>query len=195
MSVKQYPPLAQKLFLITTMVIVVLYGVIVLYVYTNAHTDTKQKADAIVVLGAKPERNPCLVARVEHGITLFNKGYAKKIVFAGGYSEQDNAIEADSMKRIAHERGINDSQMLLEKESTSTFENLRNTKALLEKNDLHSIIIVTESYHSPRALLVAKKLAIPATVSPAINSTCVHIGKYILREPVSLLWYSINGRI
>ena len=64
-----------------------------------------------------------------------------------------------SLRSVMVEHGIPASRILLERESTSTFENARNTAALLRERGVASVVIVTSWFHSRRALATFRHVA------------------------------------
>ncbi|EFK95859.1 protein containing DUF218 [sediment metagenome] len=169
----------------------------------RVYKDDRIPSDAIVVLGARAyidgKYNPCLKARVDHASELYEKKLAPLIIMSGGYDREDRENEAETMKKIAMENGINESDIILEKDSASTYENLKYSKEILKKNNMNSVILVTEPFHSPRASMIADKLNISFSVSPAKDSECWTRGKYLsryfLKEPFAVLLYKLQGKI
>ena len=180
-----------------------LFTALLVYIGIHAEQDTKTKSDAILVLGARSyingTYNPCLKARVDHAVDLYKKGYAHTIIVTGGNDTEDNVNEATTMQKIAIEDGAKKQDILLERHATSTYENLAFSKAVLKKNKLNLIIIVTEPFHITRASLVANKLQYTYTVSPATNSPCwIHnkyLTKYFLKEPIAISIYKLQNKL
>jgi uncharacterized SAM-binding protein YcdF (DUF218 family) len=180
-----------------------IYLGLALYVGKAANIDTKKKSDVILVLGAKSYHgngyNPCMVARVNHAVELYKGKYAPVMLLSGGNDVEDNVNEAETMAKLAEKAGVNKKAILLEKVSTSTYENFLNSKKILQEKHLRSVIIVTEPFHVARAALVAEKLGIKYTVSPAVNSPCWQQGKYLtkyfLKEPVAIVGYKIENKL
>ena len=118
---------------------------------------------------------------------------------SGGYDKEDKISEAETMKKIALEKGIPSKDIILEKAATSTYENFTYSKQILNKNNLKSIIIVTEPFHMARASSVAKKLGLNFTQSPVKDSPCwqpnKYFSKYFLKEPVAILLYKLQGKL
>src|ERR1700749_1724825 len=159
-----------KKFLIIFSIIVasflLLFVILLLYIGHMAGQDTKVKSDVILVLGGNvyggtscygpicqqkgfvPNRrlNPCLVGRVDQAVSLYKDHYAPKILMSGGNDKEDNANEAEAMEKIATEAGIPASDILMEKKSTSTYENFLFSQKILTEAGLHSVIIVTDPY-------------------------------------------------
>jgi len=192
-----------------------IYAALVLYVGNMAKQDTKVKSDVIVVLGegafggiscygpickqrqfvSRPEYSPCLVARIDHAVDLYKNHYASKILMSGGTDKEDNKNEAETMKTIAMEKGIPAADILMEKESTSTYENLALSQDILTQAHLNSAIIVTDPATDARAGLVASKLHYTYSLSPDINTPCLHRSDYVFREPLAIIEYFLLGRI
>lgn len=176
------------------------------YILFNAETNTLQnnKANVAIVLGSTPywnnQINPCLEARVLQGVKLYKEGKVRALIMSGG-KEPDGAItEAEIMKQIAVENGMDPTYVFEERNATSTYENITYSKAGVDFYQAESVVIVTEPYHSPRGLMVGEKLLDQEVyVAPAVDSPCWKQGKfghwYVLREPVALLYYFVTGKI
>lgn len=191
------------------------------YINHESHQDTKVKSDIILVLGGTaiagnscfgpicqkigfvphPHYNPCVVARVDHAVSLYKDGYAPKILMSGGNDKEDKVNEAETMKKIAMEFGVPEADILMEKESTSTYENFALSKKILKARNFHSVIIVTEPYHNARAELVASKLQYNYSVSPTRTSPCWDENNFfanwnfIKREALALIAYKLLNQL
>lgn len=136
--------------------VIITFSVILCYIFSYlgiflSVTEEPHKADVIVVLaGDKGDR-------VTYGVNLYKEGYSNKLLFTGG-EEVEGRIEADSMKEQALELGVVEKDVILEKESRSTYTNALFTKELIQKYNYKSAIIVTSKYHMRRARLVFNKI-------------------------------------
>jgi uncharacterized SAM-binding protein YcdF (DUF218 family) len=185
----------KKFFIILSIIFVtgsLLYIALLMYIAKKATQDTKVKSDVIMVLGGtiksddscygpickqkgfvkKPRYNPCVLARVDHAVSLYKNNYASKILMSGGNDEETNINEAEEMKKFAITAGVPAEDILIENKSTSTYENFAFSQKVLSNADLKSVIIVTDPYHSPRAELVASKLQYNYSLSPTVESVC-----------------------
>ena len=199
---------------IIVIVVLLIYAGLVIYVFSMAKQNTPVKSDAIVVLGEAamggnscfgprcqhgyvphPHYNVCLVSRINHAVSLYKQHYAHKILMSGGTDKGDNVNEAETMKAIAIKDGIPAADILLEKESTSSYENLSFSQKILKSDSLHSAVIVTDPSTNARAGLVASKLHYSYTLSPDINSPCLHLFNYIITEPLAIIYYFFSGHI
>ncbi|OGG18383.1 hypothetical protein A2721_00350 [Candidatus Gottesmanbacteria bacterium RIFCSPHIGHO2_01_FULL_47_48] len=169
--------LSPQHFLTLLLVPVLIQTTALAYILARAETDTKVKSDAIIVLGSR-----------------------SKILVAGGYNPDDHLTEAVEMAKYAEVAGAKVDDLILETKSTSTYENLLFSQKTLRSLGLDSVIIVSEPYHLPRADLIAQKLNVKHTVSPATNSPCwneglAHINFYSLRDASALVYYKLTGKV
>ncbi len=179
------------------------YTAIFLAVANSAELDTSFNSDVILVLGARvyigDKLNPCLETRIIKAVDLYKAGKAGKVIFSGGDDKEDGVNEAEAMKQLAIEKGIPEEDILVEKSATSTYENFIYSEKILEQNNLKLVIIVTEPFHIKRASLVADKLGIDYSVSPAKDSPCwtnnKYFSRYLLKEPVAILAYMLQGKL
>ncbi len=146
-------------------------------------------ADAVVVLGAAPN-SPAIRNRATQGRGVYNEGYAKVIVLTGGNTSSKDESEAMNMARFLQARFGQSLPLVLEERSTNTYENLRNAHALVPNAD--SIVVVSDTYHVPRAFLTAKSLGFADVYWSSPDSSYyrpAELAWYYLREMVALVSY------
>ena len=165
--------------------------------------DTRRPANAIVVLGAAQydgRPSPVLRARVDHAIQLWRRGLAPVLLMTGGRGQGDTTSEAAVERRYAIANGVPAAAILVEEESRSTSESLRNVAAMLGK-DARAVILVSDPFHMLRLSILARRFGLlprtsPTRTSPISNKRSV-FWSYTLREswkaPVSLL-FEFNDR-
>ena len=118
--------------------------------------------DCIVVLGCLVRANgtpsDMLTDRLLTGIELYFDGSAPVILMSGdhGQAEYD---EVGAMKSFATERGVPASDVFMDHAGFSTYESMYRAKEIFGAD---KIIVVTQGYHLPRALYIAKALGIEA---------------------------------
>ena len=92
-----------------------------------------EKANCIIGFGC----HDILVAK--RASELYLKGYASKIIFTGGYGRVTkkmwNQTEAEKFKEVAINRGVPESDILVEEKSKNTGENIEYTKNLIKKEE------------------------------------------------------------
>jgi uncharacterized SAM-binding protein YcdF (DUF218 family) len=105
--------------------------------------------------------SPVFKARIEHGIALFNRGYAAKLIFTGGYGGIGaRYAESQVARRYAIRQGVPEEAILIEAASQTTFQNLHEARQLLQEHGLRRVIVVSD------ALRLSRGLGIDAVGSP-----------------------------
>ena len=97
------------------------------------------RADAIVVLTGG-------LGRVDKGFELFAGGKAMHLILAG--AAKDATLESIFFQKDLVQGKAN---IILEKGSTSTYENAVEIKKIIETKGIKSIILITSFYHMKRA--------------------------------------------
>lgn len=128
--------------------------------WAGYHAPMKREYDAIVVLGAAlnsdGSASSALRRRARHGVALHRSGAAPAILFSGGKAV-NGMSEAQAMRDIALEMGIEPERMLLEADSNTTWENAHNSVGIARQNGWQRIVIVSDEVHLPRARFAFKK--------------------------------------
>lgn len=143
------------------------------YIVWVGERDQAAPADVIIVLGAAAydkRPSPVLEERIRHGINLYDRGLAKYLLFTGGYGKGAPYSESQVSRRYALQHGVPQQAILIESTSRTTRENLQQAAKLMQKNDLHRAIIVSDPLHMARALRLADEMGIDALGSSTPTS-------------------------
>jgi uncharacterized SAM-binding protein YcdF (DUF218 family) len=140
-------------------------------------------ADAMVVLGGKPDR-------AVHAAELFRQGEAPKILVSG-------KGDCASNEKLLERNGVTNAAIILEGKSSTTRENAEFSIPLLRQMGARRVIIVTSWYHSRRALACFEHYAPDITfysrpsyfAYPRVEWRLKGIGGSIKSEYVKLLGY------
>ena len=168
---------------------------VALGIVSYGRKDEKQPSDAIIVLGAGAWNDyisPVFRERINHGIWLYENGYADHIIFTGGYPEGSQKSESAVAKEYAMEHGIPESAIFTEEISRTTDDNLRYAKEIMEENDWETAIIVTDPLHSMRAMLLSCDHGISAVPSPTPTTMYQSFKTsfpFLMRETVLYIGY------
>ena len=153
--------------LIALMILLAWYAATTVFLFSLK--DETRSADAAIVLGAAVVGNrpsPVFRERINHGIQLYQSGTVQTLIFTGGVGNRDELAEAEVGRNLALAHGVEPADILIETTSTSTYENLRNARAIALENGLDSFLIVSTPNHMRRALSVAADLNMTAYSSP-----------------------------
>ncbi len=152
-------------------------------------------ATYMIVLGAKvkPGGIPSLSLknRLEEAEKYLKKYPHVKVIVSGGKGGDEDQSEASVMLKYLQDNGIDTNRILVEDQSTSTYENLLFSKELLPKGT-KKITIVSNDFHLKRAKYLAQSFGFEVDVVAAKTPRSVEV-KLKLRERAALLKTYIIG--
>ena len=148
--------------------------------YTDQDIASVPQAQAIVILGGSIN----LPSEIHHssGITnssdrilaalrLYRAGKAPYIVASGGDSPflktAHSQHEAEEMRAILEEWGLQESAILVEDASVNTHQNATLTRGILQPRGINRVILVTSAIHMPRAAAAFRKAGFDVVPVPA----------------------------
>jgi len=112
---------------------------------------------------------PLLHNRIKAGTDFANSqalltGKYPTVIMSGGKGSDERVSEAFAMREDAIQSGFPEQHILMENESTTTYENLKYCKALIQEreNKLVPIAFSTNNFHLFRTALFAKNLGLDA---------------------------------
>jgi uncharacterized SAM-binding protein YcdF (DUF218 family) len=151
--------------------------------------DQAAPADAIIVLGAaaydaKP--SPVFEERIRHGLDLYHQGYAPKLIFTGGFGgSRARFSESQVARRYALKQQVPAADILIETRSRTTRQNLVEARRVMQQNNMHRVILVSDPLHMARALRLSRELDIDALASstPSTRFRSFHTSwRFLLQE-------------
>ena len=119
-------------------------------------------ADCILVLGAGllPDGSPSLMLseRIQTGVDLYEAGVAPKLLMSGDHSRSDHD-EVNAMKDAALARGVPSADIFMDHAGFATYDSFYRAGAIF---GVKRVVVVTQAYHLPRALWIARALGLEA---------------------------------
>ena len=115
----------------------------------------------VIVLGAaaygnRPSR--MLADRLDAAARYLEENPGSSCIVSGGQGPDETQTEASVMKAYLMEKGIDGARIYEEDTSTSTFENIRSSLALIEEHQLsRTVVLATQEFHQYRAQSFAEK--------------------------------------
>ena len=155
---------------------------------------------AVIVLGAGANgETPSLTlrTRIDAAAAYLEEHPDVPVVLSGGQGPGEAITEAECMRRALVRRGVDESRLYPEERSTSTQENLRYSRAILEElgvDPAQRVAIVTSDFHLCRARLMwgGDTAAVPAHLPSALYFQCLTVN-YFIREAFGLAAYFVYG--
>lgn len=133
----------------------------------DADTARALGADCILVLGAgvRDDGTPShmLRDRIDTGVTLYDADVAPKLLMSGDHGRVEYD-EVNVMRDRALAAGVASPDIFMDHAGFSTYDSLYRARDVFA---VKRVIIVTQEYHLPRALYIAKTLGLDALGVPA----------------------------
>ncbi len=129
----------------------------------------KRDFDYIIIHGAGlldgDRVSKLLRDRLDKAIKVYRKDPTPpKMIPSGGKGSDESISEAEAMKRYLVEQGIPESDIIMEDQSLTTYENIRNSKQIIDEQEGRKYTaLVTSNYHVYRALRYCRKVGLKCT--------------------------------
>ena len=152
---------------------VLIYAVAFAFVAGASHHDSREPADAIVVLGAAQydgRPSPVFQARLDHASILYHQGLAPLIVLTGGVGTGDTASEAVVGRRYLLTRNVPPEALVVRPEGRSTEASIRSVAEWMQQEGRRTVLLVSDPFHMGRLRLEARRMGIEARTSPTRTS-------------------------
>ena len=155
--------------------------------------------DCVVVLGAQTQGDqpaPVLKERLDRALSYVQEHPDTPVVLSGGQGPDEDRPEADVMFAYMVSHGADPALLHTEIQSSTTLENLQNTKAMVEGANLpcKRINIITSEFHQCRAQYLAEKLGMEAGGIPSHTENPFFLVNYCLREAFSFVKAAVQTR-
>lgn len=135
--------------------------------FKKAAHNNGQKRDVLIVLGYPTKKDgsvsPILRERINKAAKLYHEGVAGVIICTGA-AVANNYVEANVMAQALIELGVPDYSIIREKQAKGTYENLVNSKKIMQDRKLNTAVIVSSPWHLRKASSYAFMLKIDHTV-------------------------------
>jgi len=185
----------KKLLLLLLIVIILLFILTEIWLQNGKKPIANGKNEYAIILGAKVNGTTpslSLQYRLDAAIAYAEKYPVTKFILSGGQGDDEEISEAQAMFNYLVDKGIPASQLLIEDQSTTTYENMKYSLVLLP-DVVKSITIITSDYHLARAKKVAKSFGLDTDVVIAKTPKIVYV-KSVTRERLALLKYFITRK-
>lgn len=186
-----------KALLITSVITAVFSAALVASIYgiIYAHFDgtAALPADCGIVFGAavygQNLPGPAISRRIEAAAALYREGKIQRLIVSGGKGIGVRESEAQVMRTLAQQLGVEHSDIAVEDQSHSTWENIQYVRDLTR--DCASVVGISDQYHLARIELLSWRQGwsalqtVPAIDRPPEESE----RKSVMREVLAYLYY------
>ncbi|HIZ93512.1 YdcF family protein [Flavonifractor sp. An112] len=169
----------------------VLLGVVL----SGAHDSITGEPKVMVILGCKVESwGPSILLqdRLDKALDYLEDHPDLTIVASGGQGPDEHQSEAQCMYDYLTDHGVDSDQILLEDQSHNTWENIRFTQALLEREgiDTSQMLVVSNGFHLTRVRMLWDRAWEGDYTLSTLAAPSSHIPsrlKMYIREPLALV--------
>lgn len=128
--------------------------------YISNGVGNDSKVQAVIVLGAKVYNDEILSQiyhdRIQTALELYRNGNTEKILISGDHGQKEYD-EVNAAKDFLLGHGVPGDDIFLDHAGFDTYDSMYRARAVFDVKDA---IIVTQAFHLPRAIYIARKLGI-----------------------------------
>ena len=122
--------------------------------------------DVAIALGCPAEEDTgrasmCERCRIKSALRAYRDGQVRAVLMTGG-AAHNRFIEAESMGRLALERGLPPEALIYEPRALTTWMNLRFAQRLMRERGMKTALVISTAAHLPRARRFTEWFGIPA---------------------------------
>ncbi len=162
-------------------------------IHHAAMADQAGPADVIAVFGAAEYNgrpSPVLNARLEHALTLYQRGFAPVIITlggGGGPQQSEGGVGRDFL--LSH--GVPDSRIIAETTSDNTEESVDRLAAIARENHLYTVLAVSDGTHLFRIQQLCRAKGLNVLLSPRETGKSVSQMEMAQRYAHEMLGYTL----
>ncbi len=159
--------------------------------------EPQPNADYVLVLGAQVKGTRltyALQARLDVAYEYAIDNPESMIIVSGGQGPGEDVTEAYAMAEYLKAKGLDESRLILEDQSTSTYENIEYSKQFMDSMDA-DVVLVTNHFHVYRGVGVAKKQGLTNVEGLGAPTKWYTIPNQYVREAFAVIKYKLFGQI
>lgn len=151
---------------------------------------TAENERVLIVLGCRvrgDEPSVALQKRVDSAYFFLLTNPDSIAILSGGQGRDENLSEAQCMKNMLTDRGVSPSRLFLEEQSTSTEQNIKFSKRIIESNNFPTdVAVATSEYHQLRSKMICKKYGLNASAVSSKTQPLL-LPTFLLREAMAIV--------
>ena len=182
----------------TVALTVLLGGCCYLAAIAVAGLSARPRAAALAVvfgnaLAADGGPSPRLRARLDRALLLYRTGTVRRILVSGGVEEPGARDEAAAMAAYLEQRGVPAQAVAQDAAGVDTAQTARHTAGLMTADE-GGVVVVTQWFHIPRAVLAMHRFGLPDVSGDWPRWFEARDIYSLLREAVALPFYALRYR-
>jgi len=157
-------------FVLSLLLLYFAFGFVQIWYAGREHSH--QPSDAIMVMGTRQDNcvpSPTLAGRLEEVVRLYNLHLAPWVVVTGSKQPGDVCTEAQASAKYLVQHGV-PGRVILQAGGSDTWQNVSSALPILNAHQIHSVLIVSDTFHVYRATQIAKSQGLEAASSATTTS-------------------------
>ncbi|MFB3826992.1 MAG: YdcF family protein [Bryobacteraceae bacterium] len=178
-------------------VLVIYIGYLTVRIERQSRRDEARPADLILVLGAAEYRgkpSPVLRARLDHGLELYRRKLAPRIMTTGGAGGDPDFTEGGVGRSYLISKGVPSEAIVVETEGESTVHSIALAGEIMRRMGLRSAIVVSDGYHIYRVkkMLQARGVQVYGSPRPEVRRDGIRERWKYVRQAVGYALWSLG---
>ena len=175
---------------------VLTFGISLVLVLSGSHSEIEDDADTMIILGCMVyEWGPSILLkdRLDTALDYLQEHPDTTVIVSGGKGDDEHKSEAQAMYDYLVEHGFSAEQIILEDQSSNTYENLIFTTELLEEmgDDTEAeFVVVSNGFHLTRVRMLWERVTGREDNLNTLAAPSSHLPsrlKMYVREPLALV--------
>lgn len=185
----------RTIFSIIVLIIFAMFFVWNVKEYSEKKLNNKKYENGLIpgaAVWSKDKPSPIFEGRIRKALELYRDGSIKNIILTGGNAPGEIS-ESEAAFRYLTNLGVNPNDLIIEKETSTTTEQIKFIKFSDRiKNHQSYILIISDSFHLPRIMQICKFFGVNAvSVSSDYKLSFTKTIFYRTRESIALLLFWI----
>lgn len=179
----KFPDILKGILLSGTGLFLLSFFLIEGFIIGQMHQKETPSLDYLLVLGAQMRENgpsAILKYRLDQAVSYLNENPDTIVIVSGGKGANEPCPEAEGMQQYLLAHGIKKVRILMETQSKTTAENIKNSRPLIHSGS--TVGLVTNNFHMFRALQIAKAQGLTGVSGISAPSKAFYLPNNMLRE-------------
>ncbi len=168
-------------------------------IHRQSQIDEARPSDVIVILGAAEYRgrpSPVFKARLDHGLRLFRRKIAPRLLTTGGAGGDPVFTEGEVGRDYLIGHDVPPEAIIVEPEGESTMHSAAAIAEIMRRMNLRSCVVVSDGYHIFRVKKIFEGLGVRVYGSPRPESPPSSARWWLcFRQAVGYMFWSAGVRI
>ena len=163
----------KKILIFGALIFALLFIINAIRIYQYATEYTEENSDVAIVLGAgtkNSQLSPVFKERINHAIYLYKNQFVSEVILTGGHGEGQKLADSEIAKDYMMKLGIPAESIHIETNSRFTYENLMESRIIMDSLGFSTVLLVSDPLHMKRSTELAASFEINCQPSPTQTS-------------------------